>query len=150
MKVTERFDQHNDVWLRAVLKEDTDVADLSNRMALSGHQLYEVYLIPESVESITPEFLKAASFNSVAELLQHYQSKLGDPTVHGYAVELRLVDGFGIGINSNTAHFHCSVIEAKVGPVISVVFGSYRAMEKMYEAGLRSRLGNVVADECSE
>lgn len=150
MKVIERFDQHNSAWLRAILKEDTPVAIFSNQLTLPGHQLYEVWLLPEGAQFITPDFLEAACFNSVAELLKRYQFDETDFKVHAAGIEGRLVSDFGIGLKPNVTHFHYSVLETKDGPVISVVFGSYKAMEKMYDRDLRLRLRQEVSDECSD
>ena len=150
MKVIEHFDQHNSVWLRAVLKTDTAVAQLSNTLMFPHAQLYEVWLVPEDAEYITPAFLDAASFNSPKELLKRYQFEQTDFKLHAAGIEGRLVSDFGVGLHPTAACFHCSLLETQNGPVISVVFGSHRGMEAMYNRNLRTRVKEEISYDCSD
>ena len=150
MKVLNEFDQHNHEFLRAILQLNTPVAELSNRLSRPGHQLYEVYLLPQYENSITQRFLEGASFNTPGQLLAVYQFEETEMKMHVVGVQARLVSEFGIGLSLPDARFHVSLQKTNDGLVISVVFGSRLAMNIMYQQGFRSRQSQEVSDECSD
>lgn len=149
MKTIQQFDEHNSVWLSAVLKDNTEVAKLSNLMSRPGFQLYEVWLVDENGELLSLELLQKICFNSIEELSNYYSPEKSADPLHAAGRELDLVHEFSINLHVSDACFHHSVVNTAHGPVASIVFGSFKAMKLMYERGLRERLSPVAEDESS-
>ncbi len=149
MKVIQQFDDHHGSWLTAVQKENTEVARLSNRLSLPGYQLYEVWLMDENMQMLSPALLKKICFNSVEELSLFYRPDKSPEPFHAASRELDLVREIGIGLRLPDTCFHHSVVSTPHGPVASIVFGSCKAMTRMYEEGLRERMVPVAEDESS-
>lgn len=149
-KVINEFEHHNKESLRAILQEDSPIVDLSNLLSRPGFQLYEVHLVPQDEDAITQRFLEGACFNSAEQLLASYQFEVTDKKMHLIGIQARLVSDFGIGLSPHDAQFHFSLQRTKSGPVISVVFGSYRAMAVVYDRQLRSRISSTPQDEYSD
>lgn len=139
MKTLEHFDQHNGQHIRAVQKLDTNVALLSQRLVTRQCQLYEVWLMPEHEEAFSSAFLDRACFNSVEQLLRMYDLEVSPAPLHASGKRHILVAEFAINLYVPDTEFHFSVQRTPSGPVISVVFGSHRAMKQMYDDGLRTR-----------
>lgn len=149
MKVIQRFDDHYGFWLTAVQQENTEVARLSNQLSLPGCQLYEVWLMDENMQMLSPAFLQKTCFNSVEDLSRYYCPDKSPSPFHAASRELDLVREIGIGLKSPDACFHHSVVRTPHGKVASIVFGSCKAMTRMYEAGLREPMVPVAEDESS-
>jgi hypothetical protein len=148
MQVIPHFDRHNNVWLRAVQQTDTAIADLSGRLVTGQCQLYEVWLLPENEPALSTGFLEKACFNKAEDLLHFYEVGKTRLPAHAYGKQCELLAVFATNLHMGDARFHFSVERTLLGPVISIVFGSRRAMRAVYEKGLRS-LGNEVDAESS-
>ncbi len=149
MKVIQQFDEHHGVWLSAVLKDNTEVARLSNRNSRLGFQLYEVWLLDENEKILSPELLHKMCFNSVKDLSRHYCPETSSEPLHAASRELDLIRELAINLHVSDARFHHSVVSTPDGPVCSIVFGSYQAMKLVYEEGLRTSREPVAEDESS-
>lgn len=149
MKMLEHFDQHNGVWIRAVQKEDTDVARLSQQLVTGQCQLYDVWLMPEHDPAFTTAFLEKSCFNSVEHLLRLYQVERSPAPMHATGKEHVLVTEFAVNLHPRDAVFDFSVVRTPYGPVISAVFGSRKAMGHVYEKGYRAPLNQQIDAEPS-
>lgn len=137
--IRNHFLQHNAVWLKAAKQEDGAVAEFSNWLSFSHHELAEIWLIPEDEPAISSTFLEKATMNSVAELFSFYNPadvRSGD---EAYFLQEKLLDGFFPQLPYSETTWHYSIKETEAGPVISIVFGNYHAMNKMYDKGIRPR-----------
>jgi len=136
----QQFDEHNGIWLSAVVQEDTVIARFSNQLSLPGYQLYEAWLMDENTQMLSAALLQKMCFSSVSELSCLYCPRKSPEPYHAVSREFDLVREIGIGLGWSDASFHHSEIVTPLGPVASIVFGSFRAMEQMYQAGLRKKL----------
>lgn len=149
MKTLDHFDQHNGVWMRAVQKTDTPVALLSGQLVTGQCQLYEIWLMPEHDSTFSSAFLEKSCFNSVEHLLRLYQVEQSPLPMHAAGKRHVLVREFAVNLDPTDALFDFSILRQPAGPIISVVFGSRRAMRVMYEKGLRAPMTEPVDAEPS-
>ncbi len=149
MKVIQQFDEHSGEWISAVQKNDTAVALLSNHLSRPGFQLYEVWILDENGQMISPALLEKMCFSSIEALSAFYCPETSQEPLRAASRELDLVHEVAIGLRPVDACFHHSVQQTANGPVCSIVFGSPAAMHLMYERGLRSPLSPVTDDESS-
>jgi hypothetical protein len=139
MKIIPRFDQINGAWLKAVQQSNTPVAELSGRLVTGQCQLYEAWLTPENEPVLSPAFLTQACCDTPEDLLEYYEVDHSPYPLHVVGREHDLATEIGINLSPRETSFHFSVLRTQQGPVISVVFGSCRAMRMVYERGLRER-----------
>jgi len=138
VKTLSRFDQHNSVYLRAVLQEGTLIGDLNSR--LLHVSLCEVFLLPENEESITKKFLRAAGFDSVEEIMSFYDPASSLYPRHAVCRQYDLLNEFTLNWRLEDTAWHYSVVKLAAGPddqssVISVIFGKKSALRQAREMG---------------
>jgi hypothetical protein len=149
MKTIEEFDQHRCVWLRAVPQESTDVTRLSQHLAIGQCQLYEVWLLPQREPALSSDFLKEARFDTIEGLRDFYQVESSPLPLHASSMQHELWSKFVNHLHFSDTEFHFSILRTVYGPVISVVFGSRRAMRIVYDHGLRERAIKEADEESS-
>lgn len=151
MREISQFDKIGRLQLRAIGQNDTEVACLSNQLSLPHMQLYEVHVLPAQDRYFTPDHVEQMHFRELGKVVDFYDPELSAAPLHAMARQIDLVETFAINLAPEDARFDYSLLYFANRPVLSIVFGSKKAMALMYDKGLRQqKFVPAQTDDCSD
>ena len=128
MKEIFLFDTIGRLQLRAVEREDTDIAHLKKQLPLTKIQLYEVWVIPKKGQGFTADDVQEMHVHELRKVIDLYDPELSDAPIHAISKQIDLLETFAKDLAIGDARFKYDILYLSTGPVLSIVFGNSRAM----------------------
>lgn len=134
------FDQIGRLQLRAVGRDDTDTECLRKQLPLSQMQLYEVWVVPEKGQCFTSADVQEMHIRELRKVIDIYDPELSDAPLHAMSKQIDLLETFAINLTIGEARFEYAILPLAIGPVLSIVFGSRKAMSHTYTKAMRKQI----------
>ncbi len=137
-----RLDLINTICVRVVEVIDPKLSEVVFHCSRHGqYQLVEVWLLPAYEQYWSKAALDRATLNSTAELLAIYSGK-NQPLRHKMRRARELIQqNFLPHATGQRLHWHYSVQKpfGEDKPVLSILCGSHKALERIFDLNLRTR-----------